>query len=148
MKPYPYAIMGAIALGLWFCPSCDSRSDRSVVDRYDPKPASPIVPADPNDRTVPRAGGDFIDHTQRPVDPRVSDRPWTEDSGVAPGDRTYREPGATDPEVSILRQRLTASGDLTEGSSYPNYYGTDLDTAVKRFQASTRTGSMTCVRNV
>jgi len=46
------------------------------------------------------------------------------------------EPGVTDPEVSILRQRLTASGDLTEGSSYPNYYGSDLDTAVKRFQAS------------
>ncbi len=30
----------------------------------------------------------------------------------------------------------TASGDLGESSSYPNYYGNDLDTAVKRFQAS------------
>ncbi len=46
------------------------------------------------------------------------------------------EPGATDPSVAILRQRLTASGDLQEGSSYPNHYGSDLETAVKRFQAS------------
>ena len=46
------------------------------------------------------------------------------------------EPGATDPSVATLRQRLTASGDLQEGSSYPNHYGSDLDTAVKRFQAS------------
>ena len=46
------------------------------------------------------------------------------------------EPAATDPAVATLRQRLTASGDLAEGSSYPTYYGSDLDTAVKRFQAS------------
>jgi L,D-transpeptidase YcbB len=46
------------------------------------------------------------------------------------------EPAATDPAVATLRQRLTASGDLGESSSYPNYYGSDLDTAVKRFQAS------------
>jgi L,D-transpeptidase YcbB len=46
------------------------------------------------------------------------------------------EPAATDPAVATLRQRLTASGDLSEGSSYPTYYGSDLDTAVKRFQAS------------
>jgi murein L,D-transpeptidase YcbB/YkuD len=46
------------------------------------------------------------------------------------------EPGATDPSVATLRQRLTASGDLQEGSSYPDHYGSDLETAVKRFQAS------------
>jgi murein L,D-transpeptidase YcbB/YkuD len=46
------------------------------------------------------------------------------------------EPGATDPAVATLRQRLTASADLQEGSSYPDFYGSDLDKAVKRFQAS------------
>jgi murein L,D-transpeptidase YcbB/YkuD len=46
------------------------------------------------------------------------------------------EPGATDPAVATLRQRLTASGDLQEGSSFPDHFGSDLDTAVKRFQAS------------
>ncbi|MBC7832661.1 MAG: L,D-transpeptidase family protein [Hyphomicrobium sp.] len=46
------------------------------------------------------------------------------------------EPGATDPVVATLRQRLMASGDLAETSNYPDYYGKDIDTAVKRFQAS------------
>ena len=46
------------------------------------------------------------------------------------------EPGATDPAVAILRRRLTRSGDLAEDSSYPDHFGSDLDTAVKRFQAS------------
>src|SRR5690606_22317741 len=46
------------------------------------------------------------------------------------------EPGATDPAVAILRQRLLVSGDLTESTDYPNFYDGTLDTAVKRFQAS------------
>jgi murein L,D-transpeptidase YcbB/YkuD len=47
------------------------------------------------------------------------------------------EPGATDPAIATLRKRLFASGDLTDASSsYPDYYGNDLATAVKRFQAS------------
>jgi murein L,D-transpeptidase YcbB/YkuD len=46
------------------------------------------------------------------------------------------EPGATDPAVAILRRRLMRSGDLAEDSSYPDHFGSDLDTAVKRFQAS------------
>jgi murein L,D-transpeptidase YcbB/YkuD len=46
------------------------------------------------------------------------------------------EPGATDPAVATLRRRLMRSSDLAEDSSYPDHFGTDLDTAVKRFQAS------------
>ena len=36
----------------------------------------------------------------------------------------------------MLRRRLMRSGDLAEESSYPDHFGSDLDTAVKRFQAS------------
>jgi murein L,D-transpeptidase YcbB/YkuD len=46
------------------------------------------------------------------------------------------EQGASDPAVAVLRRRLMRSGDLTETSSYPEHFGSDLDTAVKRFQAS------------
>lgn len=46
------------------------------------------------------------------------------------------EPGASDPAVAVLRKRLMRSGDLAEDSSYPEHFGSDLDTAVKRFQAS------------
>ena len=43
---------------------------------------------------------------------------------------------ATRPSPS-LRQRLTASGDLRrEAPAIPNYFGNDVDKAVKRFQAS------------
>jgi len=46
------------------------------------------------------------------------------------------EPGMTDPAVGILRRRLMRSGDLTGETSYADHFGSDLDTAVKRFQAS------------
>ncbi len=46
------------------------------------------------------------------------------------------EPGVTNAAVAALRQRLLASGDLKEDSSFPNYFGTELETGVKRFQAS------------
>jgi murein L,D-transpeptidase YcbB/YkuD len=46
------------------------------------------------------------------------------------------ESGLTHAAVALLRQRLTASGDLREGSSYPNYFSNDVEKAVKRFQAS------------
>lgn len=46
------------------------------------------------------------------------------------------EPGASDPAVAVLRKRLQRSGDLAEDSSYPEHFGADLETAVKRFQAS------------
>ena len=46
------------------------------------------------------------------------------------------EPGATDPAVAILRRRLTSVRRSREDSSYPDYFGSELETAVKRFQAS------------
>jgi murein L,D-transpeptidase YcbB/YkuD len=46
------------------------------------------------------------------------------------------EPGASDPAVAVLRRRLMRSGDLTSETSYPEHFGSDVDTAVKRFQAS------------
>lgn len=46
------------------------------------------------------------------------------------------EEGLTHEAVGLLRQRLSESGDLKEGSSFPNYFGNDLEKAVKRFQAS------------
>lgn len=46
------------------------------------------------------------------------------------------EPGASDPAVAVLRRRLMRSGDLAVDTSFPEHFGSDLDTAVKRFQAS------------
>jgi len=46
------------------------------------------------------------------------------------------EQGSSDPAVAVLRRRLTRSGDLTSDTNYPEHFGADLDTAVKRFQAS------------
>ncbi len=46
------------------------------------------------------------------------------------------ERGLTHVSVGLLRQRLLASGELSEDTSYPNFFGADLDKAVKRFQAS------------
>lgn len=46
------------------------------------------------------------------------------------------QPGASGPAVKELRERLRISGDLKEGSYYPDSYDDSLETAVKRFQAS------------
>jgi L,D-transpeptidase YcbB len=46
------------------------------------------------------------------------------------------ERGITHDAVGLLRQRLKASGELSEDTSYPNFFNGDLETAVKRFQAS------------
>jgi murein L,D-transpeptidase YcbB/YkuD len=44
--------------------------------------------------------------------------------------------GTTDPAVAVLRQRLMLSGDLKDGAFNPESFDFNLDTAVKRFQAS------------
>ena len=44
--------------------------------------------------------------------------------------------GSKGPAVAALRQRLTLSGDLKEPSSYPDFFDSYLEKAVKRFQAS------------
>ncbi len=46
------------------------------------------------------------------------------------------EPGQTHDAVNLLRQRLTASGELRDETSYANYFGSELEKAVMRFQAS------------
>lgn len=46
------------------------------------------------------------------------------------------ENGLTHAAVGLLRQRLTASGELREASSYPTYFSTEVEKAVKRFQAA------------
>jgi murein L,D-transpeptidase YcbB/YkuD len=46
------------------------------------------------------------------------------------------EPGASDPAVAVLRRRLMRSGELAQDSGFPEHFGSDLETAVKRFQAS------------
>jgi peptidoglycan hydrolase-like protein with peptidoglycan-binding domain len=56
--------------------------------------------------------------------------------GFAPVPEMEMEPGVTNAAVATLRQRLQASGDLKDDSSFPNYFGTELETGVKRFQAS------------
>src|ERR1700730_5450364 len=45
-------------------------------------------------------------------------------------------PGQSHATVTLLRQRLTASGELRDETSYPNYFGSELEQAVMRFQAS------------
>jgi len=44
--------------------------------------------------------------------------------------------GVTHRAVALLRERLYLSGDLREGTSYPDYFDDTLERAVKRFQAS------------
>jgi len=44
--------------------------------------------------------------------------------------------GVTHRAVALLRERLYLSGDLREGTSYPDYFDHYLERAVKRFQAS------------
>ena len=46
------------------------------------------------------------------------------------------EPGVTHDAVGLLHQRLAASGELRDEVSSPNFFGSDLEKAVKRFQAS------------
>jgi murein L,D-transpeptidase YcbB/YkuD len=46
------------------------------------------------------------------------------------------EQGSSDPAVAVLRRRLMRSGDLETGSNLSDHFGSDVDTAVKRFQAS------------
>ena len=45
--------------------------------------------------------------------------------------------GLSNPAVAVLRRRLTMSGDLTEGATFSeSSYGSGIEKAVKRFQAS------------
>ncbi len=44
--------------------------------------------------------------------------------------------GITDAAVSLLRRRLAASGDLTSGNISSTYFDSDVEKALKRFQAS------------
>ncbi len=46
------------------------------------------------------------------------------------------QPGANGPAVVALNARLKASGDLREEGYAPDHFGTELEKAVKRFQAS------------
>ncbi len=59
-----------------------------------------------------------------------------DDGGFVAVPEGEMEPGLTHDTVALLRQRLTASGELREETSYPKYFGTELEKAVKRFQAS------------
>lgn len=58
------------------------------------------------------------------------------DGGWKPVPPGQLQAGVTNRAVGILRERLQLSGDLREGSSYPDYFDSDLERAVKRFQAS------------
>jgi L,D-transpeptidase YcbB len=59
-----------------------------------------------------------------------------EAGGFIPLPDIQLEPGQTQPAVALLRRRLTASGELNEETSYPNFYSSELEKAVMRFQAS------------
>ncbi len=58
------------------------------------------------------------------------------DGGWNPVPEVQLQSGVTSQAVGILRQRLLLSGDLKEGSNYPDYFDHYLERAVKRFQAS------------
>lgn len=58
------------------------------------------------------------------------------DGGWKPVPEVQLQVGVTNGAVAILRQRLLLSGDLKEGSSYPDHFDYYLERAVKRFQAS------------
>jgi murein L,D-transpeptidase YcbB/YkuD len=59
-----------------------------------------------------------------------------EQGGWKPVPNVRLQAGMTDRAVRILRERLLMSGDLREGSNYPDYFDYYLERAVKRFQAS------------
>ena len=56
--------------------------------------------------------------------------------GWKPLGSTELQPGASGQAVVELRERLRISGDLKDGSYYPDSYDDSLESAVKRFQAS------------
>ena len=58
------------------------------------------------------------------------------DGGWKPVPEVQLQAGVTSQAVGILRQRLLLSGDLKQGSSYPDHFDYYLERAVKRFQAS------------
>jgi murein L,D-transpeptidase YcbB/YkuD len=58
------------------------------------------------------------------------------DGGWKPVPEMTLQPGANDPAVAVLRERLTLSGDLKEASSAAEHFDAALEKAVKRFQAS------------
>jgi L,D-transpeptidase YcbB len=59
-----------------------------------------------------------------------------EAGGFIPLPDIQLEPGETQPAVALLRRRLAASGDLNEETGYPNFYSSEVEKAVMRFQAS------------
>ncbi len=59
-----------------------------------------------------------------------------EQGGWKPLPEMKLQAGMTDRAVRMLRDRLFMSGDLREGSNYPDYFDYYLERAVKRFQAS------------
>ena len=58
------------------------------------------------------------------------------DGGFVAVPEAEMERGLTHATVGLLRQRLLASGELGEDSGSANFFGSELETAVKRFQAS------------
>jgi L,D-transpeptidase YcbB len=59
-----------------------------------------------------------------------------ERGGWTPLPEIVLSPGATNPAVGILKQRLLSSGDLKEQSNGQDYFDFYTEKAVKRFQAS------------
>jgi murein L,D-transpeptidase YcbB/YkuD len=57
-----------------------------------------------------------------------------------PPNRTARgsmlQYGSNDPSVGLLRKRLTASGDLTDGNTSSTYFDYSVEKALQRFQAA------------
>lgn len=58
------------------------------------------------------------------------------DGGWKPIGEKELQPGTNGAAVAELYARLRASGHLREASSYPDHFGTELEAAVKRFQAT------------
>jgi len=59
-----------------------------------------------------------------------------EAGGFIPLPDIQLQPGETQPAVALLRRRLTASAELNEETSYPNFYSGEVEKAVMHFQAS------------
>jgi murein L,D-transpeptidase YcbB/YkuD len=97
--------------------------DREFVRRWEANPP----------RGYPTLSRDNIDATKKAV---AFYKKIVADGGWPKVPAKKMRVGARGKAVLALRERLTVAGHIKSGSSFPSYFGYDVETALKRFQAT------------